>query len=60
VSDRGASVIGRTVSHYRILEKLGQRILAQAKAKHEAFKRSFFPSGAQPNIGQVAAQAGPP
>jgi tetratricopeptide (TPR) repeat protein len=34
-----------------------QRILAQARAKHESFKGRFFPRGAQPNIGQPAAQA---
>jgi hypothetical protein len=34
-----------------------QRILAQAKAKHESFKGRFFSSGAQPNIGQAAADA---
>jgi len=37
-----------------------QRILAQARAKHESFKGRFFPSGAQPNIGQPAAAAGRP
>jgi tetratricopeptide (TPR) repeat protein len=34
-----------------------QRILAQARAKHEAFKGRLFPSEAQPTVGQPAAGA---
>jgi hypothetical protein len=35
-----------------------QRILAQARTKHEAFKGRFFPSGAQPSIEQPAIKGG--